>query len=124
MKSFAGSKAIAVNPNAENQKVAVALALFLGNAESQRSHYELRNIVPCNTDLLADEKIKSDALVVAQNDTFDTTSILQPFVSGMHTYWTPMENFCKSIVSKEVTIDNAETKTEEMNAALNASVVQ
>ena len=48
------------------------------------SHYELRNIVPCNTDLLADEKIKSDALVVGQNDKFDKTYNLQTVVSGMN----------------------------------------
>ncbi len=124
MKSFAGSKAIAVNPNSKNMQVAVALALFLGSADAQQSHYELRSIVPCNTELLAKDAIASDALVTAQNTTFDSTSILQPFVSNMGNYWTPAENFGKSIMNGEVTKANAAEKTEELNTSLNTAVVQ
>lgn len=123
MKSFAGSKAIGVNPNAEYPQVAVALAKYLGSAEAQQKHYELRNIVPCNTELLAQEDVQNDALVVAQNATFDTTSILQPFVSNMGNYWTPAENFGNSLLNKEVTADNAAEMTEALNKSLNESVV-
>ena len=123
MKSFAGSKAIGVNPNAEYPQVAVALAKYLGSAEAQQKHYELRNIVPCNTELLSQEDVQNDALVVAQNATFDTTSILQPFVSNMGNYWTPAENFGNSLLNKEVTADNAAEMTESFNKSLNTSVV-
>ena len=123
MKSFAGSKAIGVNPNCEYPQVAVALALFLGNEESQKLHYEARNIVPCNTDLLAEEDIKKDELVVAQNETFDETSILQPFVTAMNNYWTPAENFGKSIVNGEVTLDNAAELTDQFSDSMNQSIV-
>ena len=119
MRSFAGSKAIAINPNSKLPQVAVALAKFLGGAEAQRSHYELRGIVPCNTELLADEALKTDMLVVAQNDTFDNTSIIQPFVKAMDNYWSPAENFGRALVNKEITADNAAAKTEELNNALN-----
>ena len=44
MESFAGSKAIGVNPNCEYPQVAVALALFLGNEESQQLHYDACSI--------------------------------------------------------------------------------
>lgn len=124
MKSFAGSKAIGVNPNSQYPQVAVALAQFLGSAEAQQSHYELRGIVPCNTELLAQEEIQNDALVVAQNATFDTTSILQPFVSAMSNYWTPAENFGNSLLNGEVTADNAADQTEAFNTSLNTSVVE
>ncbi|MDL2302106.1 extracellular solute-binding protein [Lachnospiraceae bacterium OttesenSCG-928-D06] len=123
MMAFAGSKAIGVNPNAENMEVAVALAKYLGSAEAQKSHYELRSIVPCNTELLADPELQSDMLIVAQNETFDKTSIIQPFVSAMGNYWTPAENMGKAIVSGDVTLDNAEERTEEMNNSLNSSVI-
>lgn len=123
MKSFAGSKAIGVNPNCEYPQVAVALALFLGNEESQELHYEARNIVPCNTALLAEEDIKKDELVVAQNETFDETSILQPFVTAMNNYWTPAENFGKSIVNGEVTLDNAAELTDQFSDSMNQSIV-
>lgn len=124
LKSFAGSKAIAVNPNCKYPQVAVALALYLGNADSQLSHYTARNIVPCNTELLAREEIQKDVLVKAQNATFDTTSILQPFVSAMGNYWSPAENFGNSIVNGEVTHDNAAEMTEALNKSLNTALVQ
>lgn len=124
LKSFAGSKAIAVNPNCKYQQVAVALAKYLGGKEAQLEHYKLRNVIPCNSELLETDEIKNDVLVSAQNDTFNKTSIIQPFVSGMANYWTPAENFGKSIINGEVTHDNAATKTEEFNKSLNTAVVK
>lgn len=123
MMAFAGSKAIGVNPNSKNMQVAVELAKFLGSAEAQRSHYEIRNIVPCNTELLADPVIKEDALVAAQNDTFDNTAIIQPFVPAMSNYWKPAENMGKALINGDITHDNAEQKTEDLNTSLNSSVV-
>ena len=63
---------------------AVELALYLGSAKAQEAHYEMRNVIPCNTELLAQENIAADPLIMAQNDTFNRTSILQPFVSKMN----------------------------------------
>ncbi len=122
LKPFAGTKAIGVNPNCENQQVAVALALYLGNAESQQSHYEARRIVPTNTELLAKDEVKADELVMAQNDTFDNKSIIQPFVPNMGNYWTPAADFTKAIISGEITKDNAAEKTEEFNKSINGSL--
>lgn len=122
--SFAGSKAIGVNPNCEYPQVAVALALYLGNESSQFSHYQARSIVPCNTNLLESDDVKGDALVTAQNDTFDNTSIIQPFVSKMNNFWTPAENFGKSLINGEVTHDNAEEQTEAFNTSLNTDVAE
>lgn len=121
MYAFAGSKAIGVNPNSANMQVSVALAKYLGSAEAQRSHYELRNIVPCNTELLADTTVSSDAVVTAQNGTFDSTSIIQPFVSAMGNYWAPAENMGKALINGEVTHDNAADQTEAMNETMNSS---
>ena len=67
MTAYAGSKAIGVNPTAN--VAAVELAVYLGSADAQRSHYELRNVIPCNTELLAEEAMANDPLVSAQNDT-------------------------------------------------------
>lgn len=124
MKSFAGSKAIGVNPNCEYPQVAVALASYLGSAEAQQAHYDMRNVIPCNTELLADEAISADVVVTAQNNTFDNTAIIQPFVSAMNNYWTPAENFGKSLVNKEVTHDNAADMTEQFNTSMNTSAVE
>ena len=48
---------------------AVELALYLGSAKAQEAHYEMRNVIPCNTELLAQENIAADPLIMAQNDT-------------------------------------------------------
>lgn len=84
MYAYAGSKAIGVNSQSRYPEAAVQLAVYLGSAEAQRLHYELRNVIPCNTELLQAEDISSDELVIAQNDTFNYTSIMQPFVSQMN----------------------------------------
>ena len=123
LKAFAGSKAIAVNPNCKYQQVAVALAKYLGSKDAQKKHYELRGVIPCNTELLATDEVKKDALVTAQNDTFNKTSVIQPTVSGMNDYWTPAQNFAKAVVNGEITLDNAEAKTQDFYKQINTSIV-
>lgn len=120
MYAYAGSKAIGVNSQSRYPEAAVQLAVYLGSAEAQRLHYELRNVIPCNTELLQAEDIASDELVIAQNDTFNYTSIMQPFVSQMNNCWTPVENLGKGIRNGSVTHDNAEEQTEAMNDAMNS----
>lgn len=124
LKAFAGSKAIAVNPNCKYQQIAVALAKYLGGKEAQQKHYDLRNVIPCNTELLKTDKIKNDVLIKAQNDTIDKTSIIQPTLTQMNDYWAPAQNFAKSIVNGEITSDNAATKTDEFYKLINSSVVK
>lgn len=63
-------------------------------------------------------------LVTAQNDTFDNTSIIQPFIAPMVNYWENTDNFGKSLRNKEVTHENAKEKTEAYNEAMNSSVVE
>lgn len=121
LRSFAGSKAIGVNPNCDNPEVAVALAAFLGSTEAQKAHYEMRGIVPCDKALLADEALLSDLAALAQDATIANTSILQPSIPEMGAYWTPAENMGKAIIAGEVTVDNYAQKTEDFNKSLNES---
>ena len=120
MYAYAGSKAIGVNSNTEYPVQAVELALYLGSAEAQQLHYELRNVIPCNTELLEDPEIAADPLVQAQNNTFNFTSILQPFVSQMNNCWTPVENIGKAIRNGDVTKENAAEQTQAMEDAMNS----
>ena len=120
MMSYAGSKAIGVNPYSKHMVAAVELAVYLGSAEAQLTHYQMRNVIPCNTELLADEAIANDPLVSAQNDTFNNTSILQPFVAKMNNCWVPVENMGKGIRNGSVTHENAAEQTEAMNEAMNS----
>lgn len=121
LKSFAGSKAIGVNPNSEYPEVAVALAAYLGSDQAQKSHYEARNIIPCSLNLLEDETLASDPVLMAQNDTINNTAFIQPTVAGMSNYWKAAEVFGQSLVNKEINHTNASEKLEAFVASLNAN---
>ena len=84
----------------------------------------MRNILPTNTTVLADPAIASDIVAIASDECIANTSIMQPYCPAMNNYWTPAENFGKSIISKEVTHDNAAEKTEMLNTSVNSSVVE
>lgn len=122
MKSFAGSKAVGVNPAgalyAEHPEVAVALAAYLGGTSAQQAHYDIRNIIPTDTNITVD-----DALAQAQMDTMSYGSIVQPLQADMGNYWGPAESMGKEIVSGSVTHANAAEKTESMNESMNAAAV-
>lgn len=120
MKSFIGSKAIGVNPNAENQQVAMSLAAYLAGEKAQTAHYEMRNILPSNINI----SLADDAIATAVTNVMTDTSIMQPLCKEMGNYWSPAENMGKNIQSGEVTKDNAAEKTEEMNTAMNTNVAE
>lgn len=126
LKAFAGSKALGVNAKSANPEIAVALAMYLGSAECQKTHYEARATVPCNTELLKEEAFKNDALVLAQNDTATAAkSVIQPLVSNMGKWWNAAANFATNIINGQgedaVTADNYVEKTEKFNKELNAN---
>ena len=123
MKSFSGSKALGVNPNSKNPTAAVALAAFLGSAEMQALHYELRDggVVPCDTTLLKDPKFSSNPAAVAQDATIAGTSVLQPSIPEMGNYWSNAESMGKGLANKEVTANTAAADTEKWNAAINGN---
>ena len=120
MKAFAGSKAIGVNPNAEYPQIAVALAAYLGSADAQKAHLEMRNILPTDgsVDVSGNELAEAVAVVL------DKASTVQPLVSTMGQYWTPAQTMGEELVNGSVTHDNAAEKTEAMNEAMNTSVVE
>lgn len=120
MKSFMGSKAIGVNPNAENMQASMALAAYLASEDAQKDHYDMRNILPSNTNI----DVSSDQIATAVSDTMKNTSIVQPLLSEMSNYWSPAENMGKNIIAGEITHDNAAEKTEDMNTAMNTDVAQ
>ena len=120
MKSFIGSKAIGVNPNAENQQVAMSLAAYLAGEKAQTAHYEMRNLLPSNINI----SLADDPIAPAVTNVMTDTSIMQPLCKEMSNYWSPAENMGKNIQSGEVTKDNAAEKTEEMNTTMNTDVAE
>ena len=120
MKSFIGSKAIGVNPNTENMQVSMALAAYLAGEDAQKDHYDMRNILPTNTNIA----ISDDEIATAVTKVMTDTSIMQPLVSEMSNYWSPAENMGKALVAGEITADNAAEKTEDMNTTMNTDIAQ
>lgn len=120
MLPFSGSKALGVNPNSKNPAAAVALAAFLGSADMQKLHAELRNggVQPIAKSLVSDTT-SADAAAVAQNDTFNSYSVLQPNIPEMGNYWSNAESMGKGLANKEVTAKTAAADTEKWNDAIN-----
>ena len=121
LRSFAGSKAFAANPNSANPEVAIALAAWLGSAEMQDLHYQIRNgeVIPCSVSLIASGNYDGDPAAVAQNNTIANTSFLQPCIPEMGNYWGNADPMGKALVNGEINADNAAEMTETWNAGLN-----
>ena len=123
MKAFAGSKALGVNPNAKNQKAAVEFAAFLGSEQAQLDHFRMRQIPPTNTKVASSADVKTDPACAAQSAVALNTSILQPSF-GMDSWWDAAKYFAKTIISGEVTEENAAEKTAAFNETINSVVVK
>ena len=121
LKSFSGTKALGVNPNCKEMKVAYALAAWLASPEMQQLHYDLRDgsVVPCNAALLATDAFSSNPAALAQDATIANTSVLQPSIPEMGAYWSNAESMGKGLANNEITAENALEKTDLWNAAIN-----
>ena len=112
MKSFAGSKAVAYNPNSKHPEMAAKFAAFLGSKKSQQIAYEKQGVIPSDKSLA--DSVKSDPAAVAQMETIAKTSVLQPTVPEMGTFWDPTQTLGAAIAGKkDVTESNAAEKTAE-----------
>ena len=78
------------------------------------------SVIPCNTKLAEDESVKNDPAYIAQNATFNSTSIVQPNVPEMGPYWPAAETFGKAVVAGDITKANAEAKLTDYMNQLNA----
>ena len=123
LRSFSGSKAFGVNPNTKNMKAAAALAAFLGSAEMQDLHYQIRSgeVIPCSASLIASGNYDADPAAVAQNNTIANTSVLQPSIPEMGTYWGNAGPMGQALVNGELNADNALQMTNKWNDGLNGT---
>ena len=121
--SFAGTKAVGVNPNSKDQALAMEFAQWLARPEAQKAHFEARNVIPAHKDLLEDPTIQASEVAVAEMNTMLNTSFLQPFVAGMSQWWDPAANFGTQLASGEIKHDNVEKYVDEFNKQINSSVL-
>ncbi len=121
LKSYAGSKAVAVNPNSANQKVSMQFAAFLASADSQLLRFELRNITPAVTALGENPAVAASIVAVAENATMAGASVAQPTIPEMGNVWTPVADMGTNILTGNVTADNVQEMVDAMYGLLNSS---
>ncbi len=119
LKAYAGSKAVAVNPNSANQKAAMQFAAFLASADSQLLRFQLRAITPAVTALAENPDVAASIVAAAENATMAFASVAQPTIPEMGNVWTPIADLGNAIINKEVTADNIEEKVDAMYDLLN-----
>ncbi len=119
MKSFAGSKAVGVNPTCKNMEQAVALAAYLGGEESQKLHFTVRGYTPTWKSVTELPEVKADPVAAAQTLEINEASMTQPMVKKMNDFWQPAEALGKSITQGDVTLENAAEATKQMGDSIN-----
>ena len=121
MKSFAGNKAVGVNPNAANPKAAMELAAFLTSPEALLARYELSGYTPAATACTEEEVIKANPTVIVLNDQMANCAIVQPVIAEMSAFWDPVKNFGLNILNGSITADNAEQMILDTMELLNST---
>ena len=58
---------------------------------------------------------------MAEMGVMANTSVLQPSIPEMGTYWSNAESMGKGLANKEVTVESAAADTEKWNAAINGA---
>ena len=121
MLSFAGSKAVGVNPHTQYALAATQFAAFLASVEGQKLRYEMRSVIPAASVLAADEAVKTNMIAVAEINTMANASVAQSAIPEMNNFWTPMGNFGGLVNTGSVTEENYKEQVEQMMEALNAT---
>ena len=116
--SFAGSKAVGVNPTSKHMAASVALAAYLAGEEAQQMRFDVRNITPTWDTVANSEEVKADPVATAQILEIDEASKTQPLVKKMSDFWSPVEALGKSIVQGDTTLENAKDATTKMGEGI------
>ena len=119
---YAGSKAVGVNPHADNMKAAMEFAAYLASVESQKLRFELRNIIPAATELQELDAIKNSIVAQAIFDTINGKSAFQPKIPEMDPVWGPVGTFGGNIKEGMITKDNIVESVDALDAQLNGDL--
>lgn len=122
MKSFATSKAVAVNPNASNLELATDFAAYLATPEAQKARYDYRGVIPASTSLNHDPDILQNPVALAEINTIANTAVLQPFLPEMEKFWNPVGNFGWNVVTGQINSSNYQNYVDQMMYAMNGKM--
>ena len=120
MKSFAGSKGVAVNPHADEPALAMEFAAFLATPESQKLRYQDNGTIPAAAALAQDPDIQNDLVALAEINTMTNAAVVQPSIPEMSNYWTPVGNFGSQITNGQINEDNYKEMVGQLMKDLNA----
>lgn len=98
MMSFAGCKAIGVNPNAAYHDAALQLAAFMASAESQLLRYRMTAAIPAATACIENAEIAENPVVLTVSSQAATRAVAQPVILEMGRYWDPFASLGQKIV--------------------------
>ena len=121
LTAFAGSKAIGVNPHADNQKAAMQLAAFLASEESQLKRFEMRAITPAHKNLANNATVTASEVAVAEMAVMNNCSAAQPVIAEMAAFWAPMGTFGGAVMNGDVTLDNYKDQVDLLYGQLNST---
>jgi arabinogalactan oligomer/maltooligosaccharide transport system substrate-binding protein len=121
LKAFAGSKAVGVNPHAENPKAAMQLAAFLASEESQLKRFEMRAVTPAHKNLASNATVTASQVAVAEMAVMNNCSVAQPVIAEMGSFWAPMGTFGGAVMNKDVTADNYKDMIDQLYSQLNST---
>ena len=124
LRPFSSAKAIGVKATTEYPQVAIELAMYLGGYNAQKAHYEMRNYVPCQNELLLDEEIQNDNVVMVDSYSISNIAVPRSNFTEMSYFWTPAESFGTELRDGVITHDNADEKTKALNESANTSGVE
>ena len=119
LKAFAGSKAIGVNPHCDNQKAAMQLAAFLACEESQLLRFQMRGVTPAHKELANHPSIMASEVAVAEMAVMEYCSVVQPHISEMSSFWSPMGTFGGAVVNGDITLDNYKDQVDLLYGEMN-----
>ena len=119
LKAYAGSKAVGVNPNAKNMKVAMQFAAFLASSDSQLLRFQLRNITPAVTALAENADVAASIVATAESATMAHASVAQPTIAEMNPVWGPVGTYGTNLADGTVTAENVAEMVELLNEQLN-----
>lgn len=113
LSNFADFKAFGVNTRTENPQLAMEVAAWLGNEESQLIRYESIATAPTVTSL-ADNPTVAASVEIAALTEQTNYSTPNPTTSQLSEYWTPAAAFGSGVVNGDITRDNLQESLDSM----------
>lgn len=113
LSNFADFKAWGVNTRTENPQLAMEVAAWLGNEESQLIRFESIATAPTVTSL-ADNPTVAASVEIAALTEQTNYSTPNPTTSQLSEYWTPAAAFGSGIANGDITRDNLQESLDSM----------